>query len=416
MQSELAAAYEKVGELQGAPRKPNLSDFSGAIASYEKARDIRRRLIEKNPNDLEHLRRLAANLSALSFIRWWASDASGSLEDSQRALEAYDKLLSAQPESLDLRIAVAETQLDLAHTHYFSDQLAKVYPPLQKAIATLENLGETDPESREILRLLGRGYTILGMTLSWDGKQKEGEAEMAKAFAINESLIAKYPEDNVLRQALLHTYLQGSQLYEDADPARSFEILLKARDVSEEATTSDPANTQARQNLAKTYSRLGVIALHLQRPEEAAGYLEKSSAEFAGLEKIDPNRRPYQHDIGRVLMFLGQAKHQQRKFPDALASYAQAADLFEDSVRADPGNNLSGRKLANVYTYIGDTHRDFAEVVSGDQHRIHRQKAKESYGRALDIFSKLQAQQALTEYDRKDMEKVRAAVSDYERD
>ena len=49
LQGELAAAYEKVGELQGAPRKANLNDFSGAIASYEKARDIRKRLLEKHP-------------------------------------------------------------------------------------------------------------------------------------------------------------------------------------------------------------------------------------------------------------------------------------------------------------------------------------------------------------------------------
>ena len=49
LQSELAAAYEKVGELQGAPRNANLSDYAGAIASYEKARDIRRRLLQKRP-------------------------------------------------------------------------------------------------------------------------------------------------------------------------------------------------------------------------------------------------------------------------------------------------------------------------------------------------------------------------------
>ena len=44
LQGELAAAYEKVGDLQGAPRKPNLNDFPGAIASYEKARRIREQL------------------------------------------------------------------------------------------------------------------------------------------------------------------------------------------------------------------------------------------------------------------------------------------------------------------------------------------------------------------------------------
>ncbi|MDP9100058.1 MAG: serine/threonine protein kinase, partial [Verrucomicrobiota bacterium] len=77
LHGELAAAYEKVGELQGNPRKPNLSDYSGAIASYEKARDIRKRLREKNPGDLENVRRFAGSLNALSAIRWWISDTTG---------------------------------------------------------------------------------------------------------------------------------------------------------------------------------------------------------------------------------------------------------------------------------------------------------------------------------------------------
>ena len=254
------------------------------------------------------------------------------------------------------------------------------------------------------------------MTLSWDGKQKEGEAEMAKAFAINESLVAKYPKDSVLRQGLLETFLQSSQLYEDADPAHSLEILLKARNLAEESIKSDPADIQARQNLAKTYSRLGVIALRLGRLEDTVAYLEKSSAAFSELEKIDPKHRTYKHDEGRVLMFLGQAKHQQRKFPEALATYAKAAAIFENITQADPQNNLPTRKLATVHTYIGDTHRDFAQLVTGKEHQMHLQAAKESYRRALDIYLRLQAQQALTEYDRKDMEEARTALLKSERE
>jgi hypothetical protein len=41
LQSELASAYEKIGDLQGAPGRPNLSDFNGALTSLEKAKAIR---------------------------------------------------------------------------------------------------------------------------------------------------------------------------------------------------------------------------------------------------------------------------------------------------------------------------------------------------------------------------------------
>jgi tetratricopeptide (TPR) repeat protein len=416
LQSELAAAYEKVGELQGAPRKPNLNDFSGAIASYEKARDIRKRLLEKHPDDRKDLGRLAADLSALSSIRLWISDTSGSLEDSQAALAAYEKLLKEQPGSHELQLAAADSEVNLANSYYFNDQLAQVYPPLNRALAALEALGQHDPDNPEILRLLGRGHTTLSLTLSWDGKQKEGEDEMAKSFAIYEPLVAKYPQDSVIRQGLLDTYLQGSQLFEDADPARSFEILLKARAVAEKSITADAANVQARQTLAKTYSRLGVIALRLKKTEEAVAYLEKSSLAFSELEKFDPNHRTYKHDVGRVLMYLGQARHQQRAFDAALATYAKATATFEDIARADAGNNLSIRTLATVYQYIGDVHRDVAETVNGETRRAQVQAAKENYTRALDILVRLQGKKALPEYDLKYLGDLRAALLQLERE
>jgi serine/threonine protein kinase len=410
LQSELAAAYEKVGEIQGAPRKPNLSDFSGALVSYGKANRIRRRLLEGNPNDFDQQQRLAANLAASSYIREWTSEVTGALEDSKKALDIYEKLVVERPESVEVALATAEAQLDLATIHYFNDQLTEVYPPLRKALESLEKIRRTNPGKTDVLRLLGRGYCDLGMTLYWDGKPKEGEIEIEKAFALNKPLVAAHPKDNVLRQALLYTYLQASQFYEESNPARAFEILLEARKVAEDSVTGDTANLQARQNLAKTYSMLGVIALHLQKFDDAALHLEKSFGAFGELEKLDPKNRTYKHDIGRVLMFLGQARHHQKNFPEALASYEKAASLFADDVQADSKNFFPLRKLATVHSYLGETHEEAARALSGPQRDTHLQAAKQNYRRALDILLQLKSRNALTEKDREFFEKVQAAA------
>jgi tetratricopeptide (TPR) repeat protein len=410
LQSELAAAYEKVGEIQGAPRKPNLSDFSGALASYGKANKIRLRLLERKPNDFEQRKRLASNFAASSFIREWTSEITGALEDSKKALVIYEKLVEERPESIEVALATAEAQLDLATIHYFNDKLNEVYPPLQKALASLERIRVANPGQTEALRLLGRGYGDLGMTLYWDGKPTEAEAEMDKAFAINKPLLAAHPKDNVLRQALLYTYLQASQLYEESNPARAFEILLEALKVAEESVRIDGANLQARQNLAKTYSMLGLIALHLQKFDDAATHLEKSFAAFADLEKLDPKNRTYKHDIGRVLMFLGQAKHNQKSFGDALASYSRAVALFTDDAQADPKNLFPVRKLATVHSYIGETHEESAQTLNGPEREAHLRAAHDNYGRALELLTQLKSQGASTEKDREFFEQVQAAV------
>jgi serine/threonine protein kinase len=410
LQSELAAAYEKVGELQGAPRKPNLNDFPGAIASYEKAREIRERLLEKY-SDLENLRLFAANLSALSAIREWTADNSGSLADCQAALVAYETLLKTEPDSFELQMAAAEAQLNLAHTYYSNEQLAQVYPPLNRALVALETIRQRDPDNPEILRLLGRSHARLSLTLSWDGKQSEGEQEMAQALAILEPLAAQHPLDSVVSQGLLETYLQGSELFEETDRGRSYEILLKAREMAEKAITADVVNVQARQNLAKTYSRLGVIALGLMRTEEGIAYLEKSSVAFSALDKLNPNHPTYKTDMGRVVMYLGEAKQQQRAFDDALAIYARAEAIFDGLKRSDPRNNFPVRKLATIYECIGTVHREMAKSLAAETRQSHFQAAKENYQRALDILLQLQAKNALAQYDLKYLEEVRAAVA-----
>lgn len=414
LQSELAAAYEKVGDLQGMPRRANLGDFNGAMGSYEKARQIRMTLLARNPNDFQLRKSLATNLSSLAFIRWWLSDVSGALIDSDKSLEIYSALLAERPALVELQLAAAETRLDRADIFYFNDQIAETYPPLRTAIAALETVRQGNPEHVETLRLLSRGQTILALTLRFDDKVKEGEVELAKAFVISEALVGKLPNDPVQKQGLLYTYQQGSQFYQEVDDARAFEIQLKAVRVAEDAARNDTANTQARQNLAKSYSLLGLLAVRLKKVDEAVVHLEKSAATFAELEKLEPQNRTYKHDIGRVLTFLGLAEYERRDFTGALASYAKAAALYEDDVRADSKNIFPLRKLASVHTYMGDAHRDYAKSLSGQLRQTHLEAAKENHRRALDIFLQLEAQNGLAENDRKYVEELRAALRKYE--
>jgi tetratricopeptide (TPR) repeat protein len=214
----------------------------------------------------------------------------------------------------------------------------------------------------------------------------------------------------------LNVHLQGAQFYQEVDDERAFEILLRARRIAEEAARSDAADTQARQSLAKTYSGLALQALRLKKLDEAVRHLELSAATFAELEKLEPQNRTYKHDIARVLTHLGLAEYERREFDGALASYAKAAALFEDDIRADPKNLFPLRKLGAVHAYIGDAHRDYARTLAGQNRQTHLRAAKENHARAVEIFRQLEAQNALPETDRKFVEEVRAALRQYEHD
>ncbi|MDQ4120797.1 MAG: serine/threonine-protein kinase [Acidobacteriota bacterium] len=414
LQSELASAYEKIGDLQGAPGKPNLSDFSGALSSLEKARAIRLSLLEKNPNDLTNQKRLAENFSAASYVRWWTSDISGSIKDSEKALELYEKLIAAEPNSLDLRLAAIEARINLAQTLYFNDQVSEVYAPLRTALNELETFKQSNSENAEIGRLLGKGRVLLGLNLFWDNKAAEGGAEISQAITISESIVAQNPRDNILRQGLWHVYTQSSQFYQDSKPSRSLELLNKALTLSEESIKIDSSDAQARQNLAKTYSMLGLISNRLGRLNDAVSYLEKSLAIFAELETAEPQNLTYKDDIGRNFTQLGLTKYQQRDFDGALAAYEKSVKVFEYQAK-DPKNLFPQKQLAKVFDYIADAHTEAAKTTFGEERQEHLQKAGESYQRTLNILLLLESKNALAEYDRKFLEETQAAVREYEK-
>src|SRR5207248_11421279 len=66
LQGELAAAYERVGDVLGQPFAASLGDTAGAMESYLKALRIREALVAGSPRNLQYRRDLAHNDAGIS--------------------------------------------------------------------------------------------------------------------------------------------------------------------------------------------------------------------------------------------------------------------------------------------------------------------------------------------------------------
>ncbi|HKP14266.1 MAG TPA: hypothetical protein VJZ91_19250 [Blastocatellia bacterium] len=414
LQAELAAAYEKVGVLQGDSRKPSLSDFRGAIASLEKAQQIRRRLLEIKPNDAENRRLLADNLRLLALRRMAQSDVEGGFRDSKEALRIYERLVAERPDSLELQKAFLETQTEDATSYINLSRFAEAIPPLQQAAGKLEELRRTNPDDTEAERILAKCLVSLGVALSWETRQTEAEAEMARAVTIAESLVARFPNDTNLKQDLWKFYESASSIYEEVDDARAFELCEKSRRVVEEIIAADPANAQARHNLSKSFSRLGISASNIGKPVEALGYLERAMSIVIELQEKDPLNRGYDRDVSALYIRIGVAREKQRDLPGAVAAFGKSAELYEKQLVDDAANTILVRDLAIAYRHAGLVHKELAKTTNGQNRQTHLAAEKENYQRALDALLKAQAQKALPEVNRKLLEEVRKDIEELE--
>ena len=393
LQSELAAAYEKIGDLQGNPTKPNLSDFAGAILSYEKANNIRQKLSAT----VENQRLAAENFRQLSAVRYVQNDVQGSLQNLEEALKIYETLLANDGESFELQTALLDAQLERAQTYSNNNQHAEALPLLRKAVAAIERL---DPNHRETQRLSAKAYSSLGNALSWSDQQTEAEREMAKAVTIAESLTAGYPNDANLRQGVWRVYILASSIYEDVNNETSLRFAQRALETVEKAVASDRADTQAKQNLAKTFSRIGIVSALLNRLPEAVSNLEKAEKNFLELIDKEPRNQIYKSDLGRLYTRFGDTKEKQGNLQGSLEAFRKSADFFEQVALADEKNTFARRDLAQSLKSVGVV---YVKLGEGE-------KARQNLEKALEILNRLKAQNALGEYDRKLFDDAQTAL------
>ena len=384
LQSELAAAYEKIGELQGNPKKPNLSDYAGAITSYEKANAIRYNL----PTTTENQKLLAENFRESGNVRYAQNNVKGCLQDLAEALKIYENLLAANPESFDLQIAFLETRIEVAETHTSNNQFDEAIPMLREAVAALERL---DPNHDDTRRLMSKSRSRLAYALSWNDQQAEAEAEMTKALAVAEKLVAENSNDAAFQQGIWAVYMMASGINEGINDEISLQFALKALRTVEKAVASDAADTNAKTNLARTFSRVGILCASLNRIPEAVEYLEKSEKVFLELIKRDPKNLTYQHDLGTIYTRFGTTKENQRDWQGSLKAFHKSAEYYEAASHPDEKNTSDRRNLANSFRSIGLIYLKIGE----------KEKAKENLQKALEIVNRLKAQNALGNYDKK---------------
>jgi tetratricopeptide (TPR) repeat protein len=204
-------------------------------------------------------------------------------------------------------------------------------------------------------------------------------------------------------------------IYEEIDDARAFELCEKARKIVEQIIAVDPANVQARHNLAMSFSRLGVSASNLGNQDEALAYLERGAAILSELQVRDPLNRGYDSDSSSLQTRIGGAKYKRRDLAGALEAYEKSRASLEKQIKGDPANTRGLRNMALSCRDLGWVHGDYIKTTTGQARQHHLEAAMVNYRRALNTLLKLEKDKALTEFDRKTLEEVRAAVEELEK-
>ncbi|MBS1795466.1 MAG: serine/threonine protein kinase [Acidobacteria bacterium] len=392
LKAELAAAYEKVGDLQGNPNKPNLSDFTGAVSSLTKANEIRREL----PATAENQILLAGNFLRSSEVRYVQNDVKGAIGDSEAALRIYESL-APNSDSPDIKFSLFETRINTAQIYSNINQYKTAIPLLEGILADFKELNENEKNVR-VLRV--RAETIYAKSLSWDDRQAEAEAQITKTVEAADRLLSEFPDDAYLRQQIWQTFSTASSVYENSKNQISYAFIRKAATLAESAVAADPADMQSKQNLAKSYSRAGFSKILLGDLSEGLEYLKKSEKISRELVEKEPKNISYQKDFGRLYIRFGDFYRGKKDYAAALENYRKSVFYFQAVQKMDEKDTVAKRDAAQSMKNVGEI-----EALLG-----RKADAAQTFRQALEILTALDAQNALAEYDRKMIADVQAAL------
>jgi eukaryotic-like serine/threonine-protein kinase len=319
LQREMAAAYQKIGDVQGEFTYGNLGDTAGARVSYEKA------------------------------------------------LALQQAILAADPAQHDARYDLAVTYQKLGRLLY----VVRDWPAAARAHETvLATVGPAEVASARELLLVSRAHSSLAWVLSHSSGEATRAREHAdKALALAERLAARDPEDRTAQEQVVVGIERVGTVMERTAPGTGAGVanFRRARAAWDRMLLSQPHNASLQRSLLANRSLEGEALLDSGRPAGARDAYRQALVLAEAISGADPTNMEYRADLASVLARLGSIELQTDDGAAAVAHLRHGVTLLESIIAANPAHAQNRANLALAYAHLGEAHVRTAGARSRDR-------------------------------------------------
>jgi eukaryotic-like serine/threonine-protein kinase len=402
LQRELAAAYEKVGDVQGRLNQPSLGDTKAALESYRKAQALRESALAANPADAATRDELANNYEQTGYILWWSGRTGEAVNFYARALEIREKLVAENPASLDLRHRLAKLRMQYGDIPAWNKETEEALAHYRVARETLLKLSAERPESLTFKGDLARCHARLADTLKAAGETEEALREIAAALEIYSALVAAQPDDAKQRRGMWVAILRRCEIYLSlSDAANSADSCGRLNELSADALRADPQSVVARYERAVSYYHAGeALALGKQFDEALENYEKSASVISELIAQGKDASGEYKRDLALNFAAVARVQSQTGREPAAVENLLKAKKIIEEIAGRDPENPAPRFDLAKIFRQLGAIERA----------RRDSSAANANFARALEILRQLEAENALAAQDKNLLREVQSEM------
>ena len=342
LQVEMAAAYERLGDVQGHALEANQGDYDGAASSYRRALELRRAVLRASPKDARTRRDVVVNLGKLSDLMWTTGGLDAAMDLSEETVVDSQALVALEPADRRARFMLASSLLDNGYKRQKirGDRVAAL-ERVRQSVALLQDLDDPAAPDARIARTRSLAYSRTAEILATDPRDyAEADAMESRAGDLIRALWAAAP-DNV-----------------------------------------DYAHLAA-------FNDHDVAALHLKMGD-LGGAEDRERAALAGfraLQARDPKVAEYRIDVALALAGLGEVAMSGRRYVQAVEWLRQSVRTGDDPAAAAADNVYFRHAHAAHWARLGDALAALAAPTREPSvRRTHWLEAMAAYARAADTY------------------------------
>ncbi len=280
LQRELAAAYDRVGDLLGYSGAANLGDYAGALQSYEKALSIREASATAHPDDRQMQLDLLSDYFRLSYVLQATGDYAKALKHLQKGTTLAQRIVENHPEP-EFKDFLAGFYWQAGNISTQTGDYAHAVESFRRGTSIREAIAKDVNASPLIRTHLAADYVCLGRALAATGDLSSALEVSQKGKEILEQLAR-----SDLNNATLQEYLGEASSVVAAiclrrgELERSLDSFLKAREVFAKLSDTDATNSMARDNAALMEISAGDVLLRLGKASQSMAFFRNAMATF----------------------------------------------------------------------------------------------------------------------------------------
>ena len=367
LQLELAAAYDKIGDIQGGFGTSHLGQRQKAGESYRKALAIREALASAAPHNVDFRRQLSTSYTKLGEMQWTELDIDGALEFHGKALAINKPLAAELPNDTQIKLDLAKSYQNFGYMHGAKNHADEALDNMRRAVALMEELAAADPHSVKIQNELARAY------------------------------------DNL---AIILTELK-------ADHAEALTLYRKSQKIGDTLLAADPTNTKLQRGQAVGDYNVAMVSAKLGDTRTGLGSSRKALATFRKMSAADPQNDEFRQGLANVQTLVCEMMIKTGDASEAIKLLSESLAVLEKSFAASPTDEILHFRIALIQANLGHGHTALATDLKTPpaQRPAHWREARSWFLRSREILQRFRDAGKLAREDSATLDAVNEGIA-----